>query len=160
VSNARATGQQPDPARRSRRSPELAEPLDFDVAVVAEVESLPELRRSLARWLAPQGLSEGDLGSVQVVMSELVANAIEASDPRDPVEVRVRMLRNSISVEVRNRSHRDHPVPIPSMADPLAPRGRGLAIVGTLTKDLSLREIDGYTVAIGTLRLAPAAKPR
>ena len=58
LSNARATGRQPDPARRSRRSPELAEPLDFDVAVAAEVESLPELRRSLAAWLAPQGLSE------------------------------------------------------------------------------------------------------
>ena len=160
MSDARAKGEQPDPARRSPRSPELADPLDFDVAVTAEVEALPELRRSLAAWLAPRGLDEGDLGSLQVVMSELVANAIEASAPGELVEVRVRMLRSALSVEVRNRSHRDHPVAIPSMADPLAPRGRGLAIVGSLTDDLSLREIDGHTVATGTLRLHSAAKPR
>ena len=161
LSNARATGRQPDPARRSRRSPELAEPLDFDVALAAEVESLPELRRSLAAWLAPRGLERGRPGIGPGGDERAGGQRHRGVGSRRPG---AGAGPDAATARSRWRSatgpDRDHPVPIPSMADPLAPPGRGLAIVGSLTKDLSLREIDGHTVAIATLRLAPAAKPR
>jgi anti-sigma regulatory factor (Ser/Thr protein kinase) len=150
VSEARASGEHPGSARADQSpsgSPEL------DLTLAADVESLPALRRSVAGWLKPRGLGESDLSSVQVVLSELVANAIEASQAGDEVGVRLACAGPTLTVEVRNRSRRQEPVPIPTMADPLAPRGRGLAIVGSLTDQLSLRELDGHTVAQGVLRL-------
>jgi len=119
--------------------------------VESRIDALPELRRSVAAWLRPQDVGEGELGTVQVVVSELVANAIEACTPDQPIEVVVDLSAQAISVVVRNPSRRTEPVPIPTMADPLAPRGRGLAIVGSLAQHLDLAEVDGQTVARATL---------
>jgi anti-sigma regulatory factor (Ser/Thr protein kinase) len=119
---------------------------------LADEASLPALRQSVVGWLEPRRLGEQDLSSVQVVVSELVMNAIEASRPGDEVAVRLACADHTLTVEVRNPSCRREPVPIPAMADPLAPRGRGLAIVGSLTDELSLREVDGQTVAQGIMR--------
>ena len=126
---------------------------DLDLTVAAEVGSLPGLRRSVSAWLAPRPVTDPDLSSVQVVLSELVANAVEASRPGEKVDVHLTLHDRRLTVEVRNPSRRREPVPIPAMADPLSPRGRGLAIVGSLAEHLALAEVDGRTVATATLRL-------
>jgi anti-sigma regulatory factor (Ser/Thr protein kinase) len=119
----------------------------FDESVAASVESLPAVRSSVARWLAPIELSDADLGAVQVVVSELLANAVEATPADQKVSVRLTDQAGSVEVEVVNPSARTAAVPIPPMADPLAPRGRGLAIVRSLSEQLSLSENNGHTVA-------------
>ncbi len=151
MSDPRATGGDPGSARRS--SPVSVARPDLDLTVTAEVGSLPGLRRSVTAWLAPLDLIEPDLGSVHVVLSELVANAIEASHPGEQVDVHLALDGGLLTVEVRNPSRRTEPVAIPAMADPLSPRGRGLAIVGSLTERLALAEVDGHTVARATLRV-------
>ncbi len=133
---------------------------DLDLTVAAEVGSLPGLRRTVTAWLAPRPVDEPDLASVQVVVSELVANAVEASRPGDEVDVHLVVHDGRLTVVVRNPSRRNQPVPIPAMADPLSPRGRGLAIVGSLAEHLDMQEFDGHTVATATLRLNDRERQR
>ncbi len=131
----------------------IVDVVTLDLSVDATPGSLPGLRHSVTTWLAPRHLPDTLLNSIQVVLSELVANAVEASGPAEQVDVHLAVQHGAMSVEVRNPSRRTRPVTIPTMADPLSPRGRGLAIVGSLTDELSLEERDGHTVATATLRL-------
>jgi anti-sigma regulatory factor (Ser/Thr protein kinase) len=156
VSDPRATGGDSG-STRSPSQVSVARP-ELDLTVAAEVESLPGLRRSVTDWLAVHDLVDPDLGSVHVVLSELVANAIEASRPGEQVDVHLGFDHDVLTVEVRNPSTRHEPVAIPPMADPLSPRGRGLAIVGSLTEHLDLAEVDRHTVATATLRLNDRAR--
>ncbi len=154
MSDARFTGDDPGPARGDGRGgPSRPGPVDLTLTVPAEVGSLPALRAAAAEWVGPLQVGETDLGSIQVVLSELAANAIEASRPGDTVEIELSCEAGSVVVVVRNPSRLAAPVPIPAMAEPLAPRGRGLAIVGSLAERLSLREVGGQTVARADLRL-------
>jgi anti-sigma regulatory factor (Ser/Thr protein kinase) len=127
----------------------------FDRSVTATAKVLPEIRQSVAHWVEPLELDEDDLGAVQVVVSELVANAVEASVDGEKVSVRLTAAPDAVSVEVANRSGRTRPVPIPPMAEPLAPRGRGLAIVRSLSHDLALVEVNGHTVASCRVPIQP-----
>ncbi len=151
MSDPRATGGVPGSARP--RSPLSVARPDLDLTVPAEKGSLPGLRSSVSAWSDLHDLVDPELGSVHVVLSELAANAIEASHPGEPVDIHLAVDRDLLTVEVRNPSTRHEPVVIPPMADPLAPRGRGLAIVVSLTEHLDLAEVDGHTVATATLRL-------
>jgi anti-sigma regulatory factor (Ser/Thr protein kinase) len=152
VSETRATGEGSGWARADAgTSPD--DDSDLDLHVAADKALIPGLRRSASAWLQPHHLGESDLGAVLVVISELAANAIEASQPDEQVDIHLDCADHRVLVEVRNRSRRTEPVPIPAMADPLAPRGRGLAIVSSLTERLTLDEVDGDTVAIGVLAL-------
>lgn len=123
------------------------------LVVEARVEVLPRVRRAVTGWLEPLGLTDTDVGSVQVVVSELVANAVEATRPDDEISVGLAEQDRLVSVEVVNPSHRDSPVPIPAMADPFAARGRGLAIVDALAEEMTLAEVEGHTVARCVVRL-------
>lgn len=129
-------------------------PLGLEVR--ARAESLPAVRRAVTSWVEPLGLDEQDVGAMLVVVSELLANSVEACDPADQLSVRMAIAGPSVTIEVSNPSHRSTPVRIPPMADPLSPRGRGLNIVRSLVEDISLAEIDGCTVARARLRPASA----
>jgi anti-sigma regulatory factor (Ser/Thr protein kinase) len=126
----------------------------------ARIETISRVRRAVASWLGHQPLHDDDAGTVQVVVSELVANAVEASHEGEEIGVRLARRDGAVSVEVLNPSQRSAPVPIPAMADPMATRGRGLAIVGSLAEQLSLVEEDGNTVARCRVRVpAEASAP-
>jgi Histidine kinase-like ATPase domain len=135
VTSGSASGSAPGSADRGAAWRQLS------VSVEPQMDALADLRASVASWLDPDRLSESELG----------ANAIEASRAGEQVHVEVGLDARAVVVEVRNRSRRQTPVPLPVMADPLAPRGRGLAIVASLADELSLREVDGCTVARATL---------
>jgi anti-sigma regulatory factor (Ser/Thr protein kinase) len=124
------------------------------LAVAARPESLPAVRRAVATWIEPVGIDGDSASAVLVVVSELAANSVEACEPSDQISVRLAASGDRLSVEVSNPSRRTTPVLIPAMADPLAPRGRGLAIVSSLAEEVTLAEIGGQTVARVTLRLA------
>jgi anti-sigma regulatory factor (Ser/Thr protein kinase) len=124
------------------------------LAVEASPESLSSVRRSVASWIELLGVGPDEAGAVLVVVSELMANSVEACEPDDEISVCLSAEGETVAVEVSNPSRRTSPVRIPSMADPLASRGRGLAIVEALTDDISLCEVDGATVARAELRLA------
>ena len=139
------------PDRASSRPALIA----FDWSTVATVAALPAVRRAVTQWVDPLGLDEDEVGALQVVVSELVANAVEASRPDDLVSVRLIDRIDVVVVEVANPSGRSKPVPIPPMADPLASRGRGLAIVRSLSTGLVLAEVDGCTVARCEVPMSP-----
>jgi anti-sigma regulatory factor (Ser/Thr protein kinase) len=124
----------------------------------ARIETISRVRRAVASWLGGLTLDDDDAGTVQVVVSELVANAVEASHEGEEIHVHLARRDGAVTVEVVNPSQRTAPVPIPAMADPMATRGRGLAIVGSLADQLSLVEEDGHTVARCRVRV-PTPEP-
>lgn len=139
------------PVTSASASPPGPAPNQLALVVDSRLDVLTELRATVLAWLEPLHLDENEMGAIPVVLSELVANAVEASRAGEPVHVEVEVGDDAVVVEVRNRSRRHEPVPLPAMADPLAPRGRGLAIVASLADELWLGEVDGCTVARATL---------
>jgi anti-sigma regulatory factor (Ser/Thr protein kinase) len=115
--------------------------------VRAGIDVLPDVRREVAAWLVALGAGPADVDLIQLVVSELAANAVEASEPGEEVSVGMAQHDAAVSIEVLNPSRRTSSVAIPAMADPMAARGRGLAIVSALADEVSLAEVDGHTVA-------------
>ncbi len=128
-------------------------PACLKLTVEACPESLSLVRRSVSKWIEPLGVGAEEAGAVLVVVSELLANSVEACRPTDEISILLSAEGPTMGVEVSNPSRRSSPVRIPTMAEPLAARGRGLAIVEALTEEVSLSEVDGATVARAELRV-------
>jgi anti-sigma regulatory factor (Ser/Thr protein kinase) len=124
-------------------------------------EGFPLARARFAEWLAEQDVSPDDAEELHVVLSELVANAVEATPPEPdsgPVRVWAQRHGETIWLEVTNaaeRTVRFPPMPDPP-ADPLGPSGRGLLIVGAFTDRLAAETLDGRTRVTTVKSLRPA----
>jgi anti-sigma regulatory factor (Ser/Thr protein kinase) len=121
-------------------------------------EGFASARIRFGDWLAEQHVDGEDADELHVVLSELVANAVEATPDDAPVQVWAQRNGSQIWVEVTNsarRTVRFPPMPDPP-ADPLQPSGRGLLIVGAFTDRVAAETIDGRTrvTAVKTLRSA------
>jgi anti-sigma regulatory factor (Ser/Thr protein kinase) len=69
---------------------------------------------------------------VEIIVSELVTNAVQASEKSGaPVGFRLILTPSSVVVEVFDRAHGE---PEPSTADEASESGRGLHMVATLSK--------------------------
>jgi anti-sigma regulatory factor (Ser/Thr protein kinase) len=114
---------------RSRLLLERAAPPSPDLA--------SQLRHAVADRLAAEHLDEWDLNSVQLVLSELVANASRAA--RTSVVVRVSKRGSKVLVEVED----DGPG-WPSVRDaaPEDAAGRGLTIVDDLSEEVGVVPLD------------------
>jgi serine phosphatase RsbU (regulator of sigma subunit)/anti-sigma regulatory factor (Ser/Thr protein kinase) len=135
------------------------QPLEDDIALLA-IESLPlgsriemaldahpgvlaGLRRTLARWLAREGMGENELFDLSLAASEAAANAIEHPYGARDAKFTVTCERDGPDVRITVEDHgrwRD--------ARPCG-RGRGLAIMRALVSSTTVeRRDDGTTVTL------------
>lgn len=98
---------------------------------------LADVRADVARWFTDHGFSADTTDRAMLLVSELCSNAVEAG-PDHPIDVRLTRLAGSTLravIAVTNTTLGNVPPPSErwTPADPLAPRGRGLAIVDALS---------------------------
>lgn len=102
----------------------------FSVRFDAHVRSVPESRRDFVAWMRSAALDEETIDDLEVVFSELAANAVAASpEPTDDVHASADIDAGMLVLEVSNRT--DDPAVVlqtPDLDDPLRSNGRGLLI--------------------------------
>ena len=104
----------------------------FAVRFSAHVHAVPETRRRFVGWMRGADVEDGVVDDLEVVFSELAANAGAASpEPTDEVRVRCQLDEGNLVLQVSNRTDdQDGTVAlaVPDLDDPLRPNGRGLLI--------------------------------
>jgi anti-sigma regulatory factor (Ser/Thr protein kinase) len=118
---------------------------DFFGSYGPEPVAIHDARRAFATWLEPL-VAEGELlDEMLVVLSELMANAADASEqPQGDITVRAWLDADGLSLEVTNP-------PASTFAavnrwdydDPLRTGGRGLIIVESLVDDIAIAPPNG-----------------
>jgi anti-sigma regulatory factor (Ser/Thr protein kinase) len=93
--------------------------------------SVSDARRRAVNFLDDQGLDPTTVAEMAVIVSELVANAVEATSGDDLVTVTV-AVDGDVSVEVTNHAPRVGAPTAQTDDDALRERGRGLLIVEAL----------------------------
>jgi anti-sigma regulatory factor (Ser/Thr protein kinase) len=104
--------------------------------------SVPVARAWIRGWLAGADLGDAAVEAVELVVSELVTNAVRESD--DHLRVMIESQGDSVLIEVFDSGHR-----LPGLADPAvdSTSGRGLRLVASLADDWGTREeLSGKTV--------------
>lgn len=93
--------------------------------------SVTAARHAVSHVLAEQGVGEADRGTAEVVVSELVTNAVRHGRvPGRLVELRMTYdLEKTLTVEVSDAGDRRPPASPPDGPSDLAESGRGLALV-------------------------------
>jgi anti-sigma regulatory factor (Ser/Thr protein kinase) len=116
----------------------------FVVRFDAHVHAVPETRRGFVGWMRAAALDEDSIEDLEVVYSEVAANAVAASpSPADEVRVRALLDEAVLVLEVSNRTNGDAvPVVAPDLDDPLRPNGRGLLIARAFVDSVDI-EADG-----------------
>lgn len=104
----------------------------FDFRFDAQVDAVSACRQEFVGWMRGADVDGGTVDDLEVVFSELAANAVAASvSTSDDVGVHARMDRGVLVLEVSNRTeHRELP-DLPKARygeDTLRQRGRGLLI--------------------------------
>ena len=90
-------------------------------------------------------LGDGDQANVTLILSELVSNAVEASAPGSTVSVNIAREGPALVISVTNQGQGhliDGNVAMPAES---VVRGRGLALVSMLSRDLTVSEHNGCT---------------
>ncbi|MEZ5410093.1 MAG: ATP-binding protein [Acidimicrobiales bacterium] len=119
-----------------------ADPTDFHGTYAGVDGALAEIRADVSRWFAERGFSAAAIDRAALTVSELSSNAIEAG-PGHPLDVRLTFHAGPPSraaITVTNVTLGGTPPPRDRWAptDPLAPRGRGLAIVDALSDEVQV----------------------
>jgi anti-sigma regulatory factor (Ser/Thr protein kinase) len=98
----------------------------------ADRSSLPQLRSLLAGFLQASNVGDDASYNAQLVMHELVANAIEhGSNEQDKIEVHVQLLRKRLRIVVYDNARKSR-VPVALTPDEHRDHGRGLQVVDQL----------------------------
>ena len=115
-----------------------------DVVLPHEVSAVADARRRLAGYLKRHRVAEPACDDAQLVLSELLSNAIRYAPPLPAGEVRAAWWidKAGIHVEVTDGRGETEPQRITD-AHPESIGGRGLAIVDMLTSDWGVRTADG-----------------
>lgn len=117
------------------------QPKPFLARFGARVQAVPELRRGIVRWMRAVHLDDDTVEDLEVVVSEVAANAVAASpSPTDEVRVRAALDESMFVLEVSNRTDgaRQLPLDMPDLDDPLRPNGRGLLIARAFLDSLDV----------------------
>ena len=129
-----------------------------DRSLALEAHGSPDvavLRRSVAEFLGRSSVPSSVVDDVELLVSELVTNAIVHGSSGDAVRVRVQ-LGESIDVAVSNRGSAAAVPPVEAwrVAAPSEMSGRGLGIVRRLSDDAAIRQ-DGDWVVVTCRRHRP-----
>lgn len=115
-----------------------------------EAATLREARHDVVDFLTECGADKQTVERASLITSELASNAIQAA-PGTLYQLALRVVDpNAVSLSIRNRSsHGTFPPPRASWrpVDDLAIRGRGLAIVDSLTDEVDV-EVEGNEVTV------------
>lgn len=112
--------------------------------VPVRTTTIGRIRHLVTAWLADRPVSDKDLDSVAIIVSELVTNAIQASDPAAaPIEIAAAIDAGDIDIEVSN-SARALPGDARTVGLPYhyAESGRGLSIVTSLADSVEVNTSD------------------
>ena len=122
----------------------------FHASIPPSHFDLSSLRHEVRAWLDAR--PDSDLPSsvdVDIVVTELVANAIDHTDA-PAIDLSVVAEGPTLRVEVANDRGPEEPVLASAWAESGA-RGRGLRIVAALSADLRLQTEDGRSVVVAKL---------
>ena len=136
-------------------SPQHGDARAMDREYAGTTSTLRTARTDFLAWLNDNRLDQDLQDRATLVLSELTSNAVQAS-PGNPYNVRASLDEGgAVVVAVTSRSHVGAPPPR-EMWGPettLAPRGRGLLIVGKLSDHVAVEQpADNTVVVTSTLR--------
>ena len=105
---------------------------------------MPDGRRGFVGWMRAADLDPETIDDLEVVFSELAANAVAASPATtDDVHARAEIDAGMLVLEVSNRTEDPQLVPrTPDLDDPLRSNGRGLLIARAFVDSVDV-ELDG-----------------
>jgi anti-sigma regulatory factor (Ser/Thr protein kinase) len=127
-----------------------------------DLATLRAARRDVVEWLTEQGADEGTKERAALIVSELTSNAIQAS-PGSTYNVNIaRIDADSASISVRNTDTGGRP-PAREEWRPshelslreLSERGRGLAIVDSLSEEFVIEHDGDEIVVTARVRIDP-----
>ena len=122
------------------------------IEVPAVAERLAEIRRQLALWLEPIGVSSSVVSDVVLVVNEACTNCIEHAYrgiDAGPMYVEANLVHGQIVVDIA-----DHGVWQPPPSQP-STRGRGVAIMRAVSKDVEMQSSSEGTTVRMTFDAAP-----
>ncbi len=135
------------------RTPER--PHRYVESLPAEAASASVARRRVSSWLR-RALVEPDIvADAGLAVTELVANAIEASVPGHPIGLAVALDDYRVTIAVTNAGEPFTP-PDVNASDPLRERGRGLKMIRALADRFDVDHEDGTTTVSCALVRADA----
>ncbi len=110
----------------------------FSVQPLASLASLAAVREAFVEWLSGVAMADEKIEDLQVVISELGANAVRATpEGAPPATVAAWIEDRCLTLEVAN--HLDDAVAPTTdwdLDDPLRPGGRGLLLVSAFVDDV------------------------
>lgn len=119
----------------SATSATAAAPSGRTVRLPWRVEAVPEVRRSLVADLQVRGMEPRLVGEAEIVVSELVTNAVRHARPLADGTVRVHWKVKGDAVEVEVTDGGGSTAPVPAPRSLWSPSGRGLRIVRSLAHE-------------------------
>jgi anti-sigma regulatory factor (Ser/Thr protein kinase) len=144
-----AVPQDQHPSRAGRAPPS-------EWTLPAESASIPWARQLAAGWLTAAGASEPVSRDVQLVLSELVTNAVRASRADGDIHIELTAGPLGWGIAVGDRGGGFAPPTNGAATDPLAVGGRGLHVVAEIAGPVSVQDDRGWTVVRTTV---PSASP-
>jgi anti-sigma regulatory factor (Ser/Thr protein kinase) len=125
-----------------------------------DLATLRSARRDVIDWLAQHGADEATKERAALIVSELTSNAIQAS-PGMAYTVHVARLADDLA-EISVRNHptkglppaREHWRPVAELSlKELSLRGRGLAIVDSLSEDVTVAQHGDEVIVTARVRI-------
>ena len=128
--------------------------LELSVNLPSETESVPVVRRLAAQALRSFGVTDRDVGDVEVAIGEACANVIDHAISSDTYEVQVELAADQCTITVVDQGGGFDATAVPRNPDPRSEGGRGLALMRALTDNVAFRnEPQAGTVVHMTKRL-------
>lgn len=110
-------------------------------------EEASRVRRSVMAELVGRGLGSELIADVELIIAELTSNAVD-QQPDGDVKLKVIVGEDLVAISIANRCGQGRELRLDhgpgDEPDPLADRGRGLAIVEALADELSAENVDGW----------------
>lgn len=123
---------------------------------VPTVADLAEIRERFVHWLtAVTTAGDGQIDDLAIVVSELGANAIQATpDGQPPPTIHGNIADTTLRIETCNHTDAQCPAKDWDPQDPLRPHGRGLLLVSALTDSVSVKARDSQIIISCAVHLA------
>ena len=124
-----------------------------------DLRTLQSARRDVVGWLADHAADEATKERAALIISELASNAIQAS-PGSAYSIEVAQVdSHHVSISVRNRPIEHMPPPREKWRPAgnltlkeMSLRGRGLAIVDTLSDEVTIEHVDDELTVTAVFR--------